>query len=138
MNMNEPQNLGQAIGKILVMEEEDSLRKLIEKMLTQKGFEVVCVKDGAEAVGVYKSAQAIQQPFDAAILDLTVTFGMGAKETIKQLKEIDPEVKGIVSSGYLFDDVILNCSKYGFCGAITKPFTSSELMTTINETIENV
>ena len=135
--MNEPQNLGQAIGKILVMEEEDSLRKLIERMLTQKGFQVVCAKDGAEAVGLYQGAQALKHPFDAVILDLTVTFGIGAKETIKKLIEIDPDVKGIVSSGYLFDDVIVNPCKYGFCGSITKPFTMSELITTVNETIEN-
>jgi DNA-binding NtrC family response regulator len=135
--MNEPRNIGQAIGKILVMEEEDFLRKLVESMLTQNGFQVVCAKDGAEAIRLYQSAQALQQPFDAVILDLTVTFGMGANETIKQLIEIDPKVKGIVSSGYALDDVIVYPSKYGFCGSITKPFTMSELVSTVNETIEN-
>ena len=119
------------------MDEEPSMRNLIEKMLTQKGFKVVCAKDGAEAFRLYQSAQALQHPFDVVILDLTVTFGTGAKETIKHLSEIDPEVKGIVSSGYLFDDVIVNPCKYGFCGAITKPFSVNELVTTINEAIEN-
>lgn len=119
------------------MEEENSLRNLIDKMLTKKGFEVACAKDGAEAVELYRSAKALKHPFDAVILDLTVTFGMGAKESIKHLTEIDPDVKGIVSSGYAYDDVIVNYPKHGFRGAITKPFTMHELMTTINETIEN-
>jgi len=129
--MNEPQNMGQAIGKILVMEEESPLRKFIKSILTNKGFEVICVKDGAEAVMLYKEAKALQRPFDVAILDLTVTFGMGAKKTIKQLIEIDPDVKGIVSTGYIFDDVVSDYKEYGFCGTLTKPFSPSELMTTI-------
>ena len=135
--MNEPRNIVQPIGKILVMEEEESIRKMIVRLLTQKGFEVVCAKDGAEAIGLYQSDHALQQSFDAVILDLTVTFGMGAKTTIKQLLKIDPDVKVIVSSGYHFDDVIVNPCKYGFCGAITKPFSSSELVAIINRTIEN-
>jgi len=106
-------------------------------MLTQKGFQAVCAKDGAKAIELCQSTQALQQSFDVVILDLTVTFGKGAKETIKHLIEIDPDVKAIVPSGYHFDDVIVNPFKYGFCGSITKPFTMSELMTTINETIEN-
>jgi len=129
--MNEPQNMGQTIGKILVMEEEDPLRKFIKRILTNKGFEVICVKDGAESVMLYKEAKALQRPFDVVILDLTVTFGMGAKKTIKQLIEIDPDVKGIVSTGYIFDDVVNDYKEYGFCGTLTKPFSPSELMTTI-------
>ncbi len=59
--MNEPRNIGQTVGKILVMEEDDSLRRVIERMLTKKGFEVVCSKDGAEAIGLYQSSQALQE-----------------------------------------------------------------------------
>ena len=123
--------------RILIMDEEPSIRSMIEKILTQKGFKVVCAKDGADAIRLYQSAQALQHPFDVVILDLTVVFGMGAVETIKQLIEIDSGVKGIVSSGCHFDDVIVNPCKYGFCGAIAKPFSVNELVTTINETIEN-
>ena len=126
--MNEPQNIGQTIGKILVMEESDSIRKLIEKILRQKEFDVVCAKDGAEAIELYQSAQALQELFDAVILDLTVPFGMGAKETIKQLIEIDPDVKGIVTTGDIFNDVVCNYQEYGFCGALTKPFVHDELI----------
>ena len=135
--MSELRNIGQAIGKILVMEEEDFIRKLIEKMLTQKRFQVICAKDGDEAIELYQSAQMLQESFDIVILDLNVTCGMGAKETIKQLIEIDSKVKGIVSSGYAFDDVIVNPSKYGFCGSITKPFTMNELVSIVSQTMEN-
>jgi DNA-binding NtrC family response regulator len=62
---------------------------------------------------------------------------MGGVEAIQKLIEIDPDVKGIVSSGHSFNDVIVNYHKYGFCGAITKPFTKHGLITTVNELIEN-
>jgi len=126
--MNEPRNIGQTVGKILVMEEDDSIRRVIEKMLTQKGLEVVCSKDGAEAIGLYQSSQALQVLFEVVILDLTVTFGMGAKKTIKQLKEIDPDVKGIVTTGHIFSDEVCNYQEYGFCGTLTKPFVHDELI----------
>ncbi len=124
-------------GRVLLMEEEPSIRNLIEKMLVPKGFDVVCANEGAEAIELYRDAKALQRPFDVVILDLTVTFGMGAKETIRHLKEIDPDVKGIVSSGYYFDDVIVNYSKHGFKGAITKPFSIKKLVATVNEMIQN-
>lgn len=124
-------------GRVLLMEEEPSIRNLIERVLTPKGFDIVCANDGAEAIELYGDAKARQRSFDVVILDLTVTFGMGAKETIKHLVAIDPDVKVIVSSGYSFDDAIVNYSHYGFKGAITKPFSINELMSTISEMIRN-
>lgn len=124
-----------ANGKILVMEEETSIRTLIERMMTQKGFEVVSAKDGTEAVHLYKIALEMHRPFDAVLLDLSVASGMGGVETMKHLVKIDPDVIGIVSSGYLFDDVIVNYSKYGFKKSITKPFSMSDLVSANNDVI---
>jgi len=125
--MHEPRNLGQAIAKILVMEEESALRTVFEKILTKYGYEVSSARDGIEAIALYQSAQASGRPFDVVILDLTVHFGMGGVEAIQKLIEIDPDVKGIVSTGYTFDNVIWNYQEYGFCGALTKPFDPEEL-----------
>jgi len=125
--MHEPRNLGQAIAKILVMEEESALRTVFEKILTKYGYEVSSARDGIEAIALYQSAQASGRPFDVVILDLTVHFGMGGVEAIQKLIEIDPDVKGIVSTGYTFDNVIWNYLEYGFCGALTKPFDPDEL-----------
>jgi len=125
--MNEPRNIGQAIGKILVMEEDSSLRRLIGMVLARHGYEVDYSRDGAEAIDLYQRAQASGRSFDVVILDLTVHFGMGGVEAIQKLIEIDPDVKGIVSTGYTFDNVIWNYQEYGFCGALTKPFDPEEL-----------
>lgn len=131
--MNETRNKGQAIGKILVMEEDSGVRTLIGKILTIYGYEVSSARDGIEAIELYQSAQAIGHSFDIVILDLTVYSGMGGIETIQKLKEIDSNVKGIVSSGYIFDDVIYNYQEYGFCGALTKPIKLHELKSLVDK-----
>ena len=74
--------------------------------------------------------------FDAVILDLTIRGGMGGKDTIKKLREIDPNVKGIVSSGYSQDPVMANFRDFGFCGVITKPYTVEEMGKQLYQVLE--
>ena len=73
---------------------------------------------------MFKEAKEAEKPYDAVILDLTIPGGMGGKEAIKKLLEIDPEVKAIVSSGYSDDPVLANFQEYGFKGMMPKPFES--------------
>ncbi len=114
-------------GKILVMDDEELVRKVIGEMLVFLGYEVEFAKEGIEAIELYKKAKAQGQPFDAIIMDLTIPKGMGGKETINKLLEIDPTVKAIVSSGYSTDPVMTEFTKYGFKGFIIKPFKIKEL-----------
>jgi len=104
---------------------------LIGRILAKYGYEVSSARDGKEAIALYQNAQTSGRSFDIVILDLTVHFGMGGVEAIQKLIEIDPDVKGIVSTGYTFDDVICNYQEYGFCGALTKPFEPDELISLV-------
>jgi PAS domain S-box-containing protein len=114
-------------GKILVMDDEEMVRKLVGKLLVRLGYEVELAEDGAEAVDLFHRAFASGQPFDVAILDLTIPGGMGGKETITRLLEVDPEIKAIVSSGYSNDPVMADCERYGFVGIIAKPYQMGRL-----------
>lgn len=109
-------------GRILVMDDEASLRKTVGRMLQKLGYESEFAKDGAEAIDMYKEAKESGKPYNAVILDLTIPGGMGGKDTVKKLMEIDPEVKAIVSSGYSDDPVLANFQEYGFKGMMPKPF----------------
>ena len=114
-------------GKILLMDDEGMVRKIAEALLKHIGYEVEVARDGSEAVEIFRKAKTSQQPFDAVILDLTVRGGMGGKETMGKLLEIDPKVKAILSSGYLNDPVLIEYERYGFKGFVSKPFTMDEL-----------
>jgi DNA-binding NarL/FixJ family response regulator len=60
-------------------------------------------------------------------MDLTIPGGMGGKETIEQLRAIEPAVKAIVSSGYCNDPVIADYRRHGFTAFLVKPYQSDEL-----------
>ena len=123
-------------GRILVMDDEASLRKVVGRMLKNLGYESEFAKDGAEAIWMYKEAQETEEPYDAVILDLTVPGKMGGKEAINKLLEIDPEVKAIVSSGYSEDSVLANFQEYGFRGMMPKPFESRSLGKVLHEVLK--
>jgi DNA-binding NarL/FixJ family response regulator len=71
-------------------------------------------------------------------MDLTIPGGMGGEEAIRQLLEIDPNVKAIVSSGYSTDAVMSDFKQYGFSGVITKPYTVAALSEAINKVIQGI
>ncbi|MBL7178350.1 MAG: PAS domain S-box protein [Desulfobacteraceae bacterium] len=130
-----PEGPAVGTGRILVMDDEESIRKLSIQMLDRLGYEAEVAADGAEAIESYKRAMDTGKPFDAVILDLTNKFGMGGVEAIKKLLEIDPEIKAIVASGYSNDPVLTNCRAYGFRSALTKPHTKHELGNALHEVI---
>ncbi len=124
-------------GRILVMDDEEMIRKLAGELLTYLGYEVDFATDGIEAIKHYKKAVASKKPFDAVILDLTVKGGMGGKDAIQELVKIDPHVIGIVSSGYCNDPGITDYDRYGFKGVVTKPYTMGELGEKLNQVVSN-
>ena len=87
------------------------------------------------ALVLYVKAQNNGNPYDAVIMDLTIPGGMGGKETIKKLLEIDPKAKVIVSSGYSNDPILAEYREYGFRGVVSKPYTVQKLSETIRQVI---
>ena len=114
-------------GRVLIMDDEEIVRDVASGMLEHIGYEVEVAKDGAEAIALYKQTQESQVPFDVVILDLTVPGGMGGKETIEKLIELDPQAKAIVSSGYSTDPVMSEFREYGFSSVVSKPYKIEEL-----------
>ena len=121
--------------RVLVMDDEEMIRDFLYEALAIQKYEVELAKDGEEAISKYRNALSANKPFDIVIIDLTIPGGMGGKETIKKLKEIDPSVVAIVSSGYSDTDVMARYREYGFSGYLHKPYTISELFSIINNVI---
>jgi CheY-like chemotaxis protein len=114
-------------GRILVMDDEEAIRNLLKAVLTKLGYDVQTARDGAEAIALYEEAEAAGERFDAVLLDLTVSGGMGGIEAAARLKELDPFSRLIVSSGYSDAPVMSEFTRYGFDAVIPKPWTAVEL-----------
>jgi PAS domain S-box-containing protein len=122
-------------GRILVMDDEAMIRDVLAEMLNLLGYQVVTAKDGQETIQLYRESQDCGKPFTAVIMDLTIPGGMGGLETIGHLRQIDPGVKAIVSSGYANDPVMADYENYGFCSMVLKPFIIEELSNILNRAI---
>jgi PAS domain S-box-containing protein len=122
-------------GRILVMDDEEFMRVVVGKALAQLGQQVELVADGEQALAAYAHAQSQGCPFDAVLLDLTIRAGMGGRETMQRLIQLDPAAKGIVMSGYSDDPVLREPERYGFQAALAKPFDITKLAETLAQVI---
>jgi CheY-like chemotaxis protein len=123
-------------GRVLVMDDEELVRDVASEMLNVLGYEAEFAVEGKEAVELFSAARAEGRPFDLVILDLTVPGGMGGKETMQKLMEIDPKVRAIVSSGYSKDMILSEYKKFGFSGVIAKPYRVSEFSAAVKSALE--
>jgi PAS domain S-box-containing protein len=123
-------------GRILLMDDEETIAGLAAELLENMGYEVEIAFDGAQALDLYENSMKGGQPFDLVIMDLTVPGGMGGKETIRILKRIDPAVKAVVSSGYANDPIMADFKAYGFRGVVTKPYGAEQLIDEISRVLE--
>ena len=117
----------QGQGRILVMDDEDLIRELAQTALEFLGYQVDGVADGEACIKAYEAARAEGRPYAVLIMDLTIPGGMGGKEAIQRLLEIDPEVKAIVSSGYSHGPEMANHKQHGFRGMVSKPYKVEDL-----------
>ncbi len=120
------------VGKILFMDDEPMIRQYVRAALAEFGYEVECAEDGKEAIERYRLARERGTAYDGVILDLTVPGGMGGKEAMQALRDMDPHVRAIVSSGYSNDPVMADFLAYGFCGRIVKPYQIDDLRQTVS------
>ena len=117
--------------RILVMDDEPSIRRLVMRMLERKGYAVTGAADGAAAVHEFTAARTGETPFDLLIFDLTVPGGMGGQEAIALVRQIDPKTRAIVSSGYSDDAALAAFRSQGFDAVVPKPYDVSRLIETV-------
>lgn len=113
--------------KILVMDDDDMIRDICAKILSQLGYKAIVAKDGDQALLLYEKYLNAGEKINVAILDLEVKQGMGGAEAVGKLLKLNPELKAIVASGYSTDTIMESCQQYGFSLALAKPFTMAML-----------
>lgn len=128
--------VSEAKAKILFMDDEVSLQKIVKRTLEKHGHSVDVASDGEEALSKYSKALGTDSPFSLVILDLTIPGGFGGKKTVDALLQLDPEVKAIVCSGYSTDPILAKFEEYGFKYALEKPFAPSNLLEAIDTVLK--
>lgn len=113
--------------RVLFMDDDERVRQLVGNIITSLGCEVECARHGEEAMELYKLAIATGKPFAGVILDLTVKGGMGGDKLVTGLRQIDPQVKAVIASGYVDNPIMKGFREYGFMGALSKPFSINQL-----------
>jgi signal transduction histidine kinase/CheY-like chemotaxis protein len=117
----------QGKGRVLVMDDEPSIRRLAQRMLSRLGYRCEVVADGADAVRCYREAAREGDSFDVVIMDLTIPGGMGGLQAVVELKALYPQACAIASSGYSEDPTLSHFTDAGFDGILTKPYSLANM-----------
>jgi CheY-like chemotaxis protein len=122
-------------GRVLLVDDEEIILDVSREVLRFLGYDAAFAREGAAAIELYAQEKKAGRPFDLVIIDLTIPEGMGGRETIEKLRQFDPEVKAVVSSGYTNDPVMQDFASYGFSGRLTKPYRINEMKTMLESMI---
>jgi len=119
--------------RVLLMDDEESIRRVVEIVLQRLGCEAVVVADGEAALREFEAGLASGRPIDLLILDLTIPGGMGGRQVMEAVRQRDPNVPAIVSSGYSNDPVLARFADYGFQAMVQKPYDVRQFAAVISE-----
>ena len=115
-------------GRILVMDDEESVLRMVSRMLQAAGYTVRVTASGREALDSYLQERQAGTPFSAVILDLTIPGGLGGKEVAEAIRRVDGQTPLFVASGYAEDEILAHPGEYGFTASISKPFRAADLV----------
>ena len=118
-------------GLILIIDDEPVMRKTAKEMLNTCGYDVIFAKDGEEGVQVFKEQH---ENIDAILLDMVMPKKSG-KEAYIEMKQIDENIKIILSSGFRQDERVSSIMKLGINKFVQKPYTLSKLATAFHEVL---
>jgi signal transduction histidine kinase/CheY-like chemotaxis protein len=125
-----PSSLPHFSGRVLVMDDENAVRRVTHALLTRLGFLVDTAADGAAALEAARRATAECNPFRLAVLDLTVVGGLGAAEISEELRGASPGIRLVLATGYARDD-----ARAGWDAVVQKPYTIAELARALEQAL---
>jgi len=113
--------------RVLLMDDEEVIRRGAKRLLEGENYEVACAGDGAEALEIFQKANQEGRPFDLAILDATVPQGISGPECLERLRELDPQVRAVLCTGHVEASETEEWETLGFNALLRKPFSLEDL-----------
>ncbi len=117
-------------GTILVVDDEEIMREILETLLTREGYDVKLASSGEEGLEL---ARAL--PFDAAVVDIMMP-GLNGIETLDELRRLDEDLAVIIITAYASVESAISAMKSGAFDYITKPFKNEEVLVVIRNAME--
>src|SRR5437667_4964489 len=117
-------------GTILVVDDEEIMREILETLLSREGYDVRVASSGAEGL---EMARAL--PFDAAIVDIMMP-GLDGIATLDELKRIDEDLNVIIITAYASIESAIAAMKTGAFDYVTKPFKNDEVLVVVRNAME--
>jgi CheY-like chemotaxis protein len=117
---------------ILIVDDEETIRALVKDILEEKGYVVHGAADGSAAVDLYREKGT---SIDLVILDMTMP-GMGGRETFEKLRELNPGVRVILSTGYTADERTRELLSSGIKAFVQKPYKMDELAAAVRKVLD--
>ena len=122
--------------RVLVLDDEEAICALISTALGALGYDVTEATNAEQAIKACEDAVASGKKFELVISDLSLPGNMTGQEAVRRMRELDPDIKSIVSSGYDSDPVMNRFRDHGFCAAISKPYDISKLGRVVSEVFD--
>ncbi len=122
-----------ASGVILVVDDEETVRRVAKNALESRGYHVLLAENGQIALDLFEKEQA---RVSMVLLDLTMPV-MNGEQALYRLQRIQPGVKVILTSGYDEPDAMARFTDAGLAGFVQKPYTAERLAASIKRVLEN-
>lgn len=122
---------------VLVVDDEAGMRVMARAILEAVEYKADVAESGEEAIEKYRNAMEAGQPIDLVVMDLALPGGISGVEALGALREIDPKVKVVASSGYLEANAREAALRTGFAGVLPKPYTADRLASVVRRALED-
>lgn len=122
---------GDGTGLILIIDDEDAVREVAQDILQARGFRVITAEDGLAGIAKYSEHAA---EIDLILLDYSMP-GLNGEETLSRLRQINPEVKAVLLSGYTEQEVITRFTGHKLAGFLQKPYSLKKLVELVKKNL---
>jgi PAS domain S-box-containing protein len=119
------------VGTVLLVDDEDGVRKIVQRMLEGEGFRVIGAADGREAVDAFHEHA---DEIGIVLLDMKMPR-LNGEEAFRELRQIRPDLRVILCSGYTQEDATSRFAGLGLAGFIQKPYGHDTLMAKLREVV---